>query len=116
MDSFNARLRDELLDGEMFHSVAEARMLIERWRRRYDEKRPHSSLGYRPPAPEVVLFEQRKGRLREAKLVRESLIEPCPPHGDLPSPIPVALKDGPFCSCHPAGICIQADLRRLQPR
>jgi transposase InsO family protein len=55
-ESFNARLRDELLNGEVFHTVAEARVLIERWRRHYNEKRPHSSLGYRPPAPEVVPF------------------------------------------------------------
>jgi putative transposase len=54
VESFNARLRDELLDGEVFHTVAEARVLIERWRRHYNEGRPHSSLGYRPPAPEVM--------------------------------------------------------------
>jgi putative transposase len=56
VESFNARLRDELLNGEVFHTVAEARVLIERWRPHYNEKRPHSSLGYRPPAPEVVPF------------------------------------------------------------
>jgi transposase InsO family protein len=56
VESFNARLRDELLNGEVFHTIAEARVLIERWRRHYNEKRPHSSLGYRPPAPEVVPF------------------------------------------------------------
>ena len=60
VESFNARLRDELLDGEVFHTVAEARVLIERWRRHYNTERPHSSLGYRPPAPEVVPFERRK--------------------------------------------------------
>ena len=56
VESFNARLRDELLNGEVFHTVAEARVLIERWRRHYNQERPHSSLGYRPPAPEVVPF------------------------------------------------------------
>jgi transposase InsO family protein len=56
VESFNARLRDELLNGEVFHTVAEARVLIERWRRHYNEKCPHPSLGYRPPAPEVVPF------------------------------------------------------------
>jgi putative transposase len=53
-ESFNSKLRDELLDGEIFYSLAEARTVIETWRRHYNTKRPHSSLGYRPPAPEVV--------------------------------------------------------------
>lgn len=56
VESFNARLRDELLNGELFHTVAEARVLIERWRRHYNVERPHSSLGYRPPTPEVRPF------------------------------------------------------------
>jgi hypothetical protein len=47
-------LRDELLNGEIFYSLAEARVLIEAWRRHYNTVRPHSSLGYRPPAPEAV--------------------------------------------------------------
>ena len=49
-ESSNGKLRDELLDGEIFYSLAEARYLIERWRRHYNQIRPHSSLGYRPPA------------------------------------------------------------------
>jgi len=53
-ESFNGSLRDELLDGEIFYSLAEARILIEAWRRHYNTVRPHSSLGYRPPAPEAV--------------------------------------------------------------
>ena len=53
-ESFNARLRDELLDGEVFYSLAEAKIVIEGWRRHYNASRPHSALGYRPPAPEVV--------------------------------------------------------------
>lgn len=53
-ESFNAKLRDELLNGEIFYSLAEAKIVIEGWRRDYNTKRPHSSLGYRPPAPEVV--------------------------------------------------------------
>jgi putative transposase len=55
VESFNARLRDELLDGEIFYTLKEARVVIEGWRRHYNTVRPHSSLGYRPPAPEVVL-------------------------------------------------------------
>ena len=54
-ESFNSKLRDELLDGEMFFSLAEAQVLIEAWRRHYNTVRPHSSLGYRPPAPEAFV-------------------------------------------------------------
>jgi putative transposase len=54
-ESFNSKLRDELLNGEIFTTLYEAKVLIERWRRHYNAIRPHSSLGYRPPAPETVL-------------------------------------------------------------
>ena len=54
IESFNGKLRDELLNGEIFYTVTEARVLIEMWRRHYNQVRPHSSLGYRPPAPEAV--------------------------------------------------------------
>lgn len=53
-ESFNGKLRDELLNREIFYSLAEARVLIETWRRHYNTERPHSSLGYRPPAPETI--------------------------------------------------------------
>jgi transposase InsO family protein len=53
-ESFNGSLRDELLNGEIFYSLAEARVLIEAWRRNYNTVRPHSSLGYRPPALEAA--------------------------------------------------------------
>jgi putative transposase len=53
-ESFNGKLRDELLDGEVFYSLAEAKVVIEGWRQHYNTRRPHSALGYRPPAPEVV--------------------------------------------------------------
>lgn len=55
-ESFNARLRDELLNGELFYSLAEARIIIEGWRQHYNTRRPHSSLGYRPPAPNALLW------------------------------------------------------------
>jgi putative transposase len=55
-ESFNSKLRDELLNGEIFYSLAEAKVIIEAWRRHYNTERPHSSLGYRPPAPEAVQF------------------------------------------------------------
>ncbi len=54
-ESFNSKLRDELLKGEIFYSLEEAKVIIENWRRHYNTVRPHSSLGYRPPAPEVLL-------------------------------------------------------------
>ncbi len=53
-ESFNGSLRDELLNGEIFYSLAEARVLIEAWRRHYNTVRPHSSLGYRPLVPETA--------------------------------------------------------------
>ncbi len=53
VESFNGKLRDELLNGEIFTTLTEARILIERWRREYNHYRPHSALGYRPPAPEA---------------------------------------------------------------
>ena len=55
IESFNARLRDELLNGEIFYSLAEAKIVIESWRRHYNTVRPHGSLGYKPPAPEVFV-------------------------------------------------------------
>ena len=54
-ESFNARFRDELLNGEIFYSLKEAQIIIEQWRRHYNTKRPHSALGYRPPAPETIV-------------------------------------------------------------
>jgi len=55
VESFNGKFRDELLACEAFNTLAEARVLIEQWRVHYNTVRPHSSLGYRPPAPEVIL-------------------------------------------------------------
>ncbi len=52
IESFNGKLRDELLARELFDTLLEAKVLIERWRKAYNTVRPHSSLGYRPPAPE----------------------------------------------------------------
>ena len=59
-ESFNGRFRDELLNGEIFYSLREAQIIIEEWRRHYNTKRPHSALGYRPPAPEAIIsMDQR---------------------------------------------------------
>jgi len=53
-ESFSGKLRDELLNGKIFCSLREAQVVIEKWRRHYNTKRPHSALGYRPPAPVTV--------------------------------------------------------------
>jgi putative transposase len=53
-ESFNGKLKDELINREIFYSLREAQVLVERWRREYNTIRPHSSLGYRPPAPRAI--------------------------------------------------------------
>ena len=62
IESFNSKLRDELLNGEIFYTLKEARIVIENWRKHYNTVRPHSSLGYVPPAPEVVLWAAAQPR------------------------------------------------------
>ena len=54
VESFNGKLKDEFIDRETFYSLREAQVLIEQWRREYNTVRPHSALGYRPPAPEAI--------------------------------------------------------------
>ena len=54
VESFNGKLRDELLNGEIFYTLKEAKVVIERWRQEFNRLRPHSSLSYRPPAPETI--------------------------------------------------------------
>ena len=55
-ESFNSKLRDELLNGEIFYSLTEAQVLIEAWRRHFNAVRPHSALNDRPPAPEAIIL------------------------------------------------------------
>ncbi|GGJ42439.1 insertion element protein [Neoroseomonas lacus] len=59
-ESFNSKLHDELLNGEIFYSLAEARVVIEGWRQHYNSVRPHSSLGYKPPAPNAKIWPPAK--------------------------------------------------------
>ena len=59
-ESFNGKLRDELLNMEIFYSLKEAKILIEQWRRHYNEVRPHSSLGYKPPAPQAIVSGNKR--------------------------------------------------------
>jgi hypothetical protein len=54
VESFIGKLRDELINGEIFYTLLEAKVLIERWRQHYNQLRPHSALGYQPPAPAVI--------------------------------------------------------------
>ena len=55
IESFNGKLGDELLNREVFYTLTEAKILIEQWRKEYNQVHPHSSLDYRPPAPEAIL-------------------------------------------------------------
>ena len=72
VESFNGKLRDELLNGEIFYTLREAKVLIERWRRHYNTVRPHSALGYRPPAPETIApAEACSAPLRMPQLAQE---------------------------------------------
>jgi transposase InsO family protein len=72
VESFNGKLRDELLNREVFETLWEAKVLIERWRVEYNTIRPHSSLGYRAPAPEV----RPRQNPTSATLQRGSAAEP----------------------------------------
>ena len=56
IESFNGKLRDELLNREIFTTLTEAKVLIAGWRKEYNQVRPHSSLGYKPPAPEAKML------------------------------------------------------------
>ena len=55
IESFNGKLRDELLNGEIFDTILEAKVLTEMWRKHYNKIRPHSSLNFSPPVPEVTV-------------------------------------------------------------
>jgi len=68
-ESFNGKLRNELLDGEIFYTLREAQVIIEQWRWHYNRIRPHSALGYRPPAPETTVV-----RLTTVKTIGETQI------------------------------------------
>ena len=70
VESFNGQLRDELLDGEIFYTLKEAKVLIERWRQQYNHFRPHSALGYRSPAPEAIEIRPPEMNLLPMALVQ----------------------------------------------
>jgi transposase InsO family protein len=87
-ESFNSKLRDELLNGELFFSLAEAQVTIEAWRRHFNAVRPHSSLGYRPPAPETIIprnasivpWASAPARLKSARSPTPNLASDAPMH------------------------------------
>jgi transposase InsO family protein len=70
IESFNARLRDELLDGEIFYTLREAQIVIESWRRHYNTVRPHASIGYRLPHQRCSYRPSPHGRLRNPDQLR----------------------------------------------
>ncbi len=71
IESFNGKFRDELLNGEIFDTLIEAKVLIERWRQEYNRFRPHSSLGYKPPAPEAKTdLDPRYGEVQYTQSIR----------------------------------------------
>ena len=70
IESFNGKLRDELLNGEIFETLMEAKILIERWRHEYNTIRPHSALGYSPPAPGSRARRRSPLPLRSRGLIR----------------------------------------------
>jgi hypothetical protein len=80
--SFNGKFRDELLDREIFYTVAEAKVLVERWRREYNTIRPHSALGYRPPG--IVSVDPIDAAPLLANLRREGVIDLVEFHGTYP--------------------------------
>jgi transposase InsO family protein len=73
VESFNGKLRDELLNSEVFYTLNEARIMIEAWRRHYNTARPHSSLGYQPPAPDVALWPASPTSLPGARPANQPL-------------------------------------------
>jgi len=104
IESFNGKLRDEVLNVEIFDTLLEARVLIERWRREYNHVRPHSSLGYRPPAPEAIL--PNKPTKQIVSLITEKSF-PCNSSG---KPICINQTSHCFHSHHDFGNCLSTGL------
>jgi hypothetical protein len=72
-ESFNGKLRDECLNGEIFYSLKEAQIVIEKWRVEYNTRRPHSALGYRPPAPAACIKWNRPNQDSQSMAVIQTL-------------------------------------------
>jgi len=95
VESFNGKLRDELLDREIFYSLNEAKVLIGGWREHYNRVRPHSSLGYRPPAPETIASRASAETQRHEKQHEDSGV-PLAVEGAPPRKTPTRSQDGFF--------------------
>jgi putative transposase len=95
-ESFNGKLRDECLDGEIFYSLKEAQVVIEHWRVEYNTRRPHSALGYRPPAPAACEIGGEKGCGKDAPRKTESRFSSTlgNPANDAGFPLSHSLGDG----------------------
>lgn len=74
VESFNGKLRDVVLNREIFYTLKEAKIIIESWRREYNQIRPHSSLGYRPPAPEAIAAAPPHGGVAALQAWRNSVV------------------------------------------
>lgn len=108
VESFNGKLSDELLSGEIFYTLNEAKVLIERWRIHYNTVRPHSALGYRPPAPEARLIASRMGMGN--KLVEGGMPEMGRGAGRPESSVRVGERVAPpWAGCDPPahGVCFE---------
>jgi len=68
IESFNGKLRGEVLNREIFDTLLEAKVLIKRWKHEYNYIRPHSSLGYRPPAPEAMMTTEIEKYLTKSEI------------------------------------------------
>jgi hypothetical protein len=90
-ESFNRKLRDECLNGEIFYSLKVATIVIEQWRKHYNTRRPHSSLNYRPPAPQT----SAPAKLRDDVIISIPLVQPS---GQLP--ISCSRVPAPFRQSH----------------
>jgi putative transposase len=95
-ESFNGKLRDECLNGEIFYSLKEAQVVIEQWRVEYNTRRPHSALGYRPPAPAACEIGGEKGCGKDAPRKTESRFSSTlgNPANDAGFPLSHSLGDG----------------------
>ena len=116
IESFNARLRDELLNGEIFYTLREAQIVIESWRRHYNTIRPHASIGYKPPAPEVFVpaFAAWPAALRQP--ARAFIHLPrrnprlCCPSGNAPTTKLLKLEKRPANAARPVSFSLLFDV------
>ena len=99
-ESFNGKLRDECLNGEIFYSLKEAQVVIEQWRVEYNTRRPHSALGYRPPAPAACEIGGEKGCGKDAPRKTKSRFSSTlgNPANDAGFPLSHSLGDGGLSS------------------